>query len=496
MKSNTMTDFSIFLKYLPVFKKISLSSVTRTELLKIINELFPDADPDEGVSILDPFIRENPKHNYEIDIDVLRNTLADFFSEFLPGLLSEEAIRNYTISNFAGKVFVPIEEMENEDNQSYKYLYQMLLKKHEELRESFYEQKYDLENAHRDMAEQNAEIKRLRENNGNMKNTTTDIIAFIKDFLAKDIIIQKVEVMNSAGKSIVCGSDIKKTKPIPELADAPGIYAFKRPSWFTPLREELELSKKNISRKNVKHTEDTLLDKVMFWKLLKKDKSKVEAKARRIDETRKHNIEKLLASDISNEEKYIKYMLLTPGMGKEYMKTLNGAAELGLCANVVIELLEQPEGSFNKELIEAYVSQVHKATEYNLKLELAEELIRGEWYVVSEINGSKQKYHLVPWERIMEVTKRLEHISEVFEEYEKLSVGGSSLNDTKFDGTDGVMPETDKEEFVDSQIEYSDSALFEEPTMFVEPEVRDQEEMEILFVQQVENEFIKSSEES
>lgn len=495
MKNNTMIDFSNFLKYLPAFKAIGLSSVTKTELTKIMRET-TDADLDDEFANLNPFIKENMDHTYEIDMNVLRNTLADFFFEFLPGLLSEEAIREYTITHFAGKVFTSISEVENEDKQSYKYLYQMLMKKHEELREAFYGQKYELDNAHCDMAEQNAEIKRLRENNGNMKNTTTDIITFIKDFLTKEIIVQKVEVKDISGKTITCGSDLKKLKPMPELADAPGIYSFKRPSWFTPLRDELELNKKNTSIKNVKHTEDALWDKVMFWKLLKKDKSQVEAKADRVDETRKKNIEKLLVSDVSNEEKYIKYMLLTPGMDKEYMKTLNGAAELGLNANVVIELLEQPAESFNKEMIEAYVSQVHKATEYNLKLELAEELISGEWYVVSEINGNKQKYQLVPMEQITEVTSRLEHICKVFEEYEKLSATSTYPDDTKLDSSNNMMFDSGDDSFESPQMEYSDSVLFEEPTIFMEPEERDQEEMEVLFVQQVENEFIKSSEES
>ena len=491
MKSNTMMDFSNFLKYLPVFKKMGLFAMTKMELKKTIKELVPDLDPDDELSILNPFVKENLNHTYEIDMEVLRNVLADFFAEFLPGLLSEEAICKYTMDHFAEKIFVSINEVENEEKQSYKYLYQMLLQKHEELRESFYGQKYELDNAYRDLAEQNAEIKRLRENNGNMKNTTTDIITFIKDFLTKDIVVQKVEVFDGFGKPIICGSDIKRQKSIPELSNEPGIYSFKRPSWFTPLREELELSKKNTSRKNVKHTEDILLDRVMFWKLLKRDKSNVEIKAQRIDEARKHNLEKLLASDISNEEKYIKYILLTPGMDREYMKTLNGAAELGLNANMVIELLEQPAESFNKEMIEVYVSQVHKATEYNLKLELAEELIRGEWYVVSDINGSTQKYQLVPMERIMEIEKRLQHICDVFEEYERLSYSTSCHVGTKLNTANAAC------DFEVSQMGYSDSELFEEPTIFMEPEpeMRDQEEMEILFVQQVENEFNKSSEE-
>ena len=496
MKSNTMNDFSSFLKNLPVFKKMGVSVYTKTDLKKIVSELLPEADPDDEFKILNPFIKENLDHTYEIDMKVLREVLGDFFSEFLPGLMSEEAIKNYVSSHYADKTFVAISEVENSDQQSYKYLYDMLLKKHEELRDSFYGQKYELDNAYRDLAELHAEVKRLKENNGNMKNTTTDIVAFIKDFLTKDIIVQKVEIMDASGRPIICGSDSKKTKPLPELANKPGVYSFKRPSWFTPLREELELSKKNISRKNVKRTEDILKDKTVFWKLLKKSKSKAEEKAQIVDETRKRNIEKLLVSDISNEEKYIKYMLLTPGMDKEYMKTLNGAAELGLSANAVIELLEQPEECFNWEMIEAYVSHVHKATEYNMKLELAEELIRGEWYITSDINGSKQKYQLVPLERITEVANRLEHICKVFEEYEKLATSNVGNMEAMLNQSDNSLldPVVDTEnDMIDA---YSDAVLFDEPEMDDDrTEMHDPEEMEVLFVKQVESEFIKSSEE-
>ena len=497
MKSNTMNDFSNFLKYLPVFKKMGVSVYTKTDLKKIVSELLPESETDDGFKIFDPFIKENLDHTYGIDMKVLREILGDFFSEFLPGLMSEEAIKNYASVHFSDKTFVAINEVENSDQQSYKYLYDMLLKKHEELRDSFYGQKYELDNAYRDLAELHAEIKHLKENNGNMKNTTTDIVAFIKDFLTKDIIVQKVEAVDISGKPIICGSDSKKNQPVPDLSNRPGVYSFKRPSWFTPLREELELSKKNISRKNVTHTEDVLKDKVVFWKLLKKSKSKVEEKAQIVDETRKRNIEKLLVSDISNEEKYIKYMLLTPGMDKEYMKTLNGAAELGLSANTVIELLEQPENSFNREMIEAYVSQVHKATEYNMKHELAEELIRGEWYITSEINGSEQKYQLVPMERITEVANRLDHICKVFEEYEKLTTSNTCNEETMLT----VQADNDLFDPVENAENdminaYSDAALFEEPEMDGDrTEMHDPEEMEVLFVKQVESEFIKSSEE-
>ena len=132
----------------------------------------------------------------------------------------------------------------------------------------------------------------------------------------------------------------------------------------------------------------------------------------------------LLQSDISNEEKYIKYLLLTPGMPRDYLKTFIGASELQLNADVVIELLEQPRESFNKEMIEAYVSEIRKGTGYNLKKELANELIRGDWYIMSDINGHPQKYQLVPVDYLDNIKRCLENLCDVLQG--KSSVGNSS----------------------------------------------------------------------
>ena len=47
------------------------------------------------------------------------------------------------------------------------------------------------------------------------------------------------------------------------------------------------------------------------------------------------------------------------GLDKEYLKTLQGAAQINIDANLVIALLEQPNDSFNREIIELYVSEIH-----------------------------------------------------------------------------------------------------------------------------------------
>lgn len=494
MKSSTMSDVSVFLEYLTVFKKIGNSSIKQRELEKYLIEIFPDKKFQDGcISVLSPFIEKSEEQICRINMDVLRETLSDFFVEFLPGLLSRSAIYEYVTANFRDYVFVSRSEVENENNQAYKFLYEKLCKKYDELLESFYGQKYELDNAHKELALQNMEIKNLKENSGNMKNTTMDIAAFIKDFVGKDVVIQNVVVRDSSGKEIICRSDLKKGEGRFDIAEKPAVYSFKRPSWFTPLQKELD--KKNVSKKNVENTEPLLSKKLLFWEKMKKDKSKIGIKAEKVDKIRRENIIKLLEAEISNEEKYIKYMLLTPGMSREYMKTINGAAELGLSANVVIKLLEQPAECFNKEMFEAYVSQVHKATEYNLKQELANELICGEWYITSDINGSSQRYQLVPIEMILEVKERLEHICKVFEEYEKITSSSALCHD----GTKGY--ETCSKKIETEMTEYDDGDILEPPDFIIDPtefflehqEEVEEDEMNILFARQIEKEFERKS---
>ena len=87
---------------------------------------------------------------------------------------------------------------------------------------------------------------------------------------------------------------------------------------------------------------------------------------------------------------------MTPGLDREYLKTLEGAAEMNVNAKLLISLLEQPNDKYNRTVIENYISNLHKGTEYDLKQELAEELIKGDWYITADINGTEEKFQAVP----------------------------------------------------------------------------------------------------
>lgn len=499
MKENIMQPFTCFLKHMPFLNQIGCAEMTEKNIVSLFNKTiasFPDSNcpeeyheisgADEAVAILSPFLKKTDDGLYSVNMEYLRTMLAEFYQAFLPGLLSQNALKKYISDHFKNYTFIALEAVENSDHQNYQYLYTELGKKYNELREEFYEQKYELDNAHRDLADLHMEYKRLQENSGDMKNSAMDIVEFINNFLRKEIVIQNIEVYKANEEKIICNSDIREQVEI-ELADRPGIYDFKRPSWFSPMRNELELNKKNVAKKTSKNTFAIICEKVAFWSDPSLKKMNTQKKASLVDEKRKSDIEKLLKSNACNEEKYIKYILLTPGMTKEYMKTLNGAAELGLDANTVIRLLEQPAENFNKEMLEAYVSEVHKATEYNLKQELANELICGKWYISSDINGIKQKYQLVPMEEIMEIVNRLEQISKVFEEYE--SIASASCHD----GTKSYqnISEEKATSGLKEKMEYSDEDIFMEPDYLREDDY-DSEEIEALFVHQIENEFMDS----
>ena len=238
----------------------------------------------------------------------------------------------------------------------------------------------------------------------------------------------------------------------------PGIYGGKRPSWYTPLKKQL--SRENIRNKNVSNTICTLKNILLFWK---KNKEKSPEKvAVEYDNERKANVLELLQEGCSNEEKYLKYYLLTPGMDKEYLKTLQGASKSNIDANLIIALLEQPDCSFNREIIELYVSELQKGTEYNLKQELAEELIRGEWNIYAKVDGKENLFQLVPIDELNSVKELLNKISDFLD----LPTNGevcANLAQTSPDTFEtDIVPEymSSEDEFLSSvKIDFDDSML-------------------------------------
>ena len=317
-------------------------------------------------------------------------------------------------ASYPDKVLVDLDEYEDNNHQTYKYLYDAQSEKVTQQTEEIYNLQFQLQDRERELSQIRIELEKQKSVNEKLNSTTSNIMEFVKKFSEQDIIVADVKAMDANGKEIVSNSD-QRVSLSETISEHPGVYGHKRPSWFTPLKNEL--NKNEAAKKSACNTKYLLKDRLLFWKKIDKERTEgkvsPEVLADQVDMQRKRNICELLTSDCSNEEKYLKYFLLTPGIPRDFLKTLLGASELGLDANVIIELLEQPVELYNREIIELYVSETHKGTEYNLKKELAKELVDGAWYVSAQINGEEQKLQLVPMELLNDLKDKLDNICSI-----------------------------------------------------------------------------------
>jgi hypothetical protein len=318
-------------------------------------------------------------------------------------------------STYPEKTLVDISDYENEEHQTYKFLYNSLSEKSREQTEEIYNLKFKLDDACQELAGLRDELNLQKSVNSKLNGTATSLMELAKKFSEQEIIISDIKTFNADNNEL---SDNEKleTLALNTISEQPGIYATRRPSWFLPVKSEF--NKNNVARKCAENTKKLLADRLSVLKhiLHEINRGNGSKAADSYDKLRKKNILELLQSKCSNEEKYLKYFLLSPGIPKDYINTLVGASELGLDANVVIELLEQPRELFNWEIIELYVSRVHKGTEYNLKKELAEELIRGDWYVTANVNEKNQKFQMAPLELLEELREKMDNICNILSE--------------------------------------------------------------------------------
>lgn len=360
-------------------------------------------------------------------------------------------------NTYPDKTLVEIAEVENEEHQSYKFLYETLLEKLSRQTEEIYTLQFKNQDLEREVAEQSKELETQKTINGKLNDTTSTIMDFVKEFTEREIIVSDAKPMNRNDEEIKVAED-KKISLKDSISLQPGVYGFQRPSFFTPL--STELNKENVSKKSADNTKDILKERLHLFKFLKrKSKKSVAEKMEQIDQYRRQQIFELLSGNYTNEEKYLRYYLLTPGLPKDFMNTLTGAAELGLDANVIIELLEQPKESFNKEIIETYVSETHKGTEFNLKKELAEELLRGEWYISADLNGKREKFQLAPLSLINELKDKLENICRILENLADDEVCANPAQTSSDNLQDETFPDYPSEEELSSIIEFDESLL-------------------------------------
>ena len=350
------------------------------------------------------------------------------------------------------KIVVDLTEYENEDHQTYKFLYEQLDVTHTQKMNEFGLVISDMQQFTKENAELEEQNRTLKEQLDKMNSSVWQLLDQFKNQVNREIVVSDVKTSRKFDQKIDAKSFMQT------ISTTPGIYGGKRPSWYTPLKRQL--SRENMKRKNVSNTIGTLKNKLLFWKNMKTQSP--DKAATEYDNKRRDNILKLLQEECSNEEKYLKYFLLTPGLDREYLKTLQGAAQINVDANLVIALLEQPNDSYNREIIELYVSEIHKGTEYDLKQELAEELIRGEWCINAKVEGKETVFQLVPIDELNAVKEILCKISDYIDSEANgevcANLAQTSPNTNKTDFVpENMFPE---EEFPESvKIEFDDSML-------------------------------------
>lgn len=301
------------------------------------------------------------------------------------------------------KAIVDINEYENEDHQTYKWLYENLNQKYNQSQADLTSVIFEKQNAERDISKLSARIRELEDTVTALSSSNTELLATVDKYVKQEIIVTDITTEPLPENDI----KINPEQFIASISEKPGVYDGKRAGWFIPVQREL--SKENVKQKNIAATSDTLKNLLLFWKRQKGKQNNVVMEE--YEKNRKNNIIELLQSSCSNQEKYLKYLLLTPGLNKDFAKTLQGASDMGLNANLVIALLEQPTEMYNREIIEMYISELHRGTEYNLKQELAEELIKGEWCITAKVNGKLTKFQLVPIDELDALKVKIESVS-------------------------------------------------------------------------------------
>ena len=371
---------------------------------------------------------------------------------------SLEELTEYVNSNFPDYVLAKLSDFEAPTKDTYKYLYEKTASELQECQEEMYNLLMDKQSLEKELSDLSASLDTEKKRNGSFSDTNKSFVEFISKYISEDVAVSDVEVYD-ANNAKIESKPMQVSSP-EELSDNPGIYDFKRPSWFTPLRKELD--RHNMAEKNINNTKETFLSRIFMSKKLAA-LSSLKDMADTYDSDRKKRIAKILLSPGSNEEKYLKYILVTPGMPKDFQSLLFTASNLGLDANVVIELLEQPKESFNKEVIESFISELRKGNEYNLKQELANELVRGEWYVTITENNITKKLQLVPIDEIRSIQENLENISKALSGNGLERKPEKSEPDEQYHVSDTAEPEVpDEEQFPDifeNVEDYMDSSM-------------------------------------
>ena len=312
MANRTEMLIAKFIQYRKVYEYVGCGEVTHEELQAYISSFGVTVarnDVSGDMTEYSPLMIAVRPDVYAIDFDVLSDVLYDFFSVFLRNLCSYNRIVKIIQQFFPEKIICDISEVEL-DKQSYKFLYENLLKKYKDLEREFYTQKYEYDDCQRQLGSLNAELESIKENEGIFTESIQSLMSFIERLLHDDIYVNSIKAVDENGIQICTATDSMSKVTEDDISLRPGVYNFKRPSWFTELHNEL--NKENIGKEAARKTVP-LLNKILdYWKSIGDSDKNVEDKADAVDHKRQEEIIKLINDNsINNEEKYLKYILLT-----------------------------------------------------------------------------------------------------------------------------------------------------------------------------------------
>ncbi len=173
--------------------------------------------------------------------------------------------------------------------------------------------------------------------------------------------------------------------------------------------EEKELNAENEKKRTIRS-----LCKDIFF-LQKKDDKEVLSEMKDADEDKANDVinnrrryfalRLLQMKDIPNKDKIAMYASFGRYKNQEMESLINYCNDECINANLMIETLEDAAEKDDFEGLRDFFRQMIKTSHSSLKMEFAKELIKGEWYIVCDYNGKKQKFQLMPVEDITKEDK-------------------------------------------------------------------------------------------
>jgi len=190
----------------------------------------------------------------------------------------------------------------------------------------------------------------------------------------------------------------------------------------------------------------------LFIKRLKDVKEAPESveKGCDLDANREKSIQLLLDNkSLSNQVKLATYAFWYFHDDPEMEELLRLAGRYGIHADSVIQLLEQPCENLNYKTVRAFLQQIMMASEAQIKLEAARELLCGDWYVTAEYCGKQCRFKLMPVEELEEFISLLNevHLNEASEKLGDILAWKSTCgqSDHKLEKADIEAPDYVKE---------------------------------------------------